>query len=957
MVPCGPTGHWSHVLSVSHYLSRTALALCWLAFLASPAAAVMPTPAGTIPPEVSSAFDAHLFDLPDGAGRLGTSTAQTVWVVPVLLVGFSDQPISTTLYGGLTAAEYFNRTLFDTTGTSATGSVYDYYRWVSQNRIRVIPKVVATLNLPQPRDYYANNNWGLSFNAPRNDLGFVNSALQYADSMIDWRPFDQNLDGYVDVLWVVHAGVPGEATVVRSYLWSLTSRLTSWPGGETFQTHSSVPGAPAIHMRIDRFSILPELSAVHPGLPSEIGVYCHEFGHSLGLPDLYDTSTFGGAANAGPGNWALMSTGGYGTDGLSPEYPSHLGAWSMLWLGWRDVIRPTADSLMVLSPFATGAPVLEFWFQGESNPEHFLIENRQRMGFDRNLPSEGLIVTQVDENVMALGVPSNRVNTGSTPGLRLVEADGLYDLVAGRNRGDDHDPFPGFFGRTTFNDDTSPATRTFRGAVTNISLSEIEPAGDAMRFQLQVRAPGWNPPTQTNSGSFNPVWPSSAANRAVSLADGSLVAAFCEVRAGHPQIVLRSRGRVDPWRPIEQVSTSPAAATDPSMGVLPGSNDLVLAWSDSRHGAGELYYRSRINGVWSAERRLTDLPGDSRYPSIGVDRYGRVHVAWLYTEGAQTQVRFMTFTYFSPFGMSLVASRDIALPDAPVITVALGGESRIFWSDRGNSPAAVWMARYSPSGGLVASEPVAGSMYAQPAVDATTDVNGSFHVVWQVSGPSVNQIHYQRYDAGNPTPSVSDTVIVSRGESVQSPVLRADAQRGLHLAFSAVNGGIPQVRYKRFQVDRGWDYASTEVTMPAEGSAARPTLVPGPDHDVSVLYFLTSVGVLRQMERRRYSPVGVLAADPPPAPAVGLELRARPNPLRAGSTLRFRFAGAATPLDDALEIFDLAGRRIATAPLIDDAGGRVAEIPGTVTAGWQSGVYFARLRDTLTHPARLIVLH
>lgn len=915
----------------------------------------MPTPSGTVPAEVSAAFEARLFELPGTGDRLSTSAVQTVWNIPVILVGFADQPLATTLYGGLTPAQYFDRTLFDTTGTSATGSIFDYYRWVSGNRIRVVPKVVATISLPQLKDYYANNNWGLGFSAPRNSYGFVSATLQYADSLVDWRPFDQNHDGYVDMLWVIHSGLPGEAALARDNLWSITSRLTSWPSGESFETRTAVPGAPSIHMRIDRFSVLPELSGVHPGRPSEIGVYCHEFGHALGLPDLYDTNTLGGGTNVGPGNWSLMATGSYGTDGLSPEYPAHLGAWPLLWLGWRDVVRPTRDSLIVQGPLETGAPVVEFWFQGESNPEHFLIENRQQMSFDRNLPEEGLIVYQVDETVMALGVPANRVNSGTSPGLRLVEADGLGDLVVGRNRGDSHDPFPGYFARTDFDDDTNPSTRTFRGAITNISLHGIEPLGDDMRYRLQVRAPGWDAPLPTVTGDFTPIWPAGSANRALSMADGSVLVAYSEPRGGRPQIVLRSRGRVSPWSAAEQVSESPVSATDPSIAVLPGGDDLVLAWSDGRHGAGELYYRSRIGGVWSVERRLTDLPGDSRYPSLGVDRFGRVHLAWLYTEGASTQVRFMTFTYFSPFGMSLAVTSGTAFPDAPVVAAAPDGRSRIFWSDRATSPASVWTASYDAFGGLGAATRLAGSSFAQPAIDAAADASGAIHVVWQVSGPGINQIRYLRYPPGASVPATADSAVVSRGESVQSPVLRADRELGLHLVFIAANGGVPQVRYKRRQADRGWDYGSTEVTAISDGSAARPQVVPGLDHEVSVLYFLTSGGTVRPMERRRFSVVGVLAA-PPPAPAPpGLGLRLGPNPLRAGAALVFRLAGQ-DGAGGAVEIYDLAGRRIASTPLVRGDGGMSAEIPGSVTSGWQSGVYFARARGASAGATRLVVL-
>jgi M6 family metalloprotease-like protein len=932
------------------------LALCWLAAVAAPASGVMPSPAGTLPPEISQGFDAGLFRLPPRNDGLTTSAVQTVWNVPVILVSFSDQPLGTTIYGGATPGQFFDRELFDTTGTTPTGSVFDYYRWVSGNRIRVIGKVVATVSLPNPKNYYARDNWGISFAAPQNIYGFVRSALQYADSSVDWRPFDQDHDGYVDMVWVMHSGLPGEATVARDNLWSLTSRLTSWPSGEKFPTQTPVPGAPGLRILIDRFSVLPEISGIRPGQPAEIGVFCHEFGHALGLPDLYDTSTLGGSRNAGTGNWNLMATGGYGTDGHSPEYPAHMGAWSTLFLGWRQAVRPATDTLLVQRGIAQGDPLVEFWCQGESNPEHFLIENRQREGFDRNLPSEGLLLYQVDETVVALNLSANRINAGASPGLRLVEADGLYDIVAGRNRGDEHDPFPGFFNRTAIDDDTSPNTRTFRGAVTNLAIRDITQVGDAMRYQLQVRAPGWTLPVAVSSGGFNPIWPSSAANRAVLLADLSTAMVTNEPRAGRPQVLLRTRARDGAWSAPVQVTDSPVSATDPSLAALPGGNDLVLVWSDARNGAGELYYRSRVGGVWTSERRLTDLTGDSRYPSVAVDRFGRVHLAWLYTEGASPQVRFMSFTYFSPYGTPITVTQPNNLPDAPVVAAGLDGSSSILWSDRSTPSATIWIAKYTPTGGIGAKEQIAQSSFAQPAVDASVDGTGILHVVWQVSGPGVNQIHYQRRRPDGTLPAPFDTVIVSRGESVQNPALRTDAGGSLHLVFIANNGGVQQVRYKRWQPDRGWDYASTEVTLTSEGPMARPAVVPASAGEVSVLYLGFPGGATQQMERRRRLESGAVAV-PEPIPAVApVAFRLGPNPLHAGSALVLRSTVDPASTGQFVDLFDIAGRRVAAVPLSPRGDEAFAEVPGQATRGWHSGIYFARLRGRDLRAARLVVI-
>lgn len=947
------------MLSVSDHLPRALIVVCWLAAWAVPATAVMPTPAGSVPPEVAQAFDARRFDLPLRDDRLGTSAVQTVWNVPVVLVGFSDQPLSTTIYGGGTAAQYFNRTLFDTTGVTTTGSVFDYYRWVSGNRIRVVGKVVATISLGQAKNFYANNNWGLGSSAPNNMYGFVTASLQSADSLVDWRPFDGDGDGFVDMVWVVHSGPPGEATLARDNLWSVTSRLTSWPNGESFVTRTSwpLPASPT-RMRVDRFSVLPELSAIRSGQPSEIGVYCHEFGHALRLPDLYDASTVGGTTNSGPGNWSLMATGSYGADGLSPEYPSHLGAWPLKWLGWREVVRPAADSLIVQGSLESGAPIVEAWFQGESNPEHFLIENRQREGFDRNLRGEGLIVYQVNELVLTpVAVASNRVNSGESQGLRLIEADGFTDLMSGVNRGDPQDPFPGFLGKTEFDDETVPNARAVQGAYTNVALRQIQQVGDDVRYQLQVRAPGWAPAVHASPSGFNPIWPSGAANRALGLADGSVVVALSERRAGRPQIVLRTRPAFGDWGEPVQVSESPGSATDATIAALPGGRDLVMAWSDTRHGSGELYYRSRIGGVWSAERRLTDLPGDSRYPSVGVDRFGRVHLAWLYTEGALPRVRYMTFTYYSPFGTSVTVTDPTASPDAPVIAVAPDGVSYVCWSDRSTPAPSVWYARSTPGSGFDIPRLVAGSSFAQPAVDAEADSTGTVHIVWQViASGGVNQIRYQRRLPNGSADYPSETVIVSRGESIQNPVVRVDDALRVHLGFIAINGGISQVRYNRRHPIHGWDYGSTEITLASDGGAARPMISPGPGDEVSVLYFLPTVQTDRLMERRRNVPELSVSAPAPFRPLERLDLRLGPSPLRAGQPLRLRLAGRASDAASVIEIFDLTGRRVLSAALAEHAGAWVAEIPGSVTRAWGSGIYFARLRGDAGLAARLVVL-
>src|SRR6185295_2568578 len=95
---------------------------------------------------------------------------------------------------------------------------------------------------------------------PQNSFGVVDEALVKSSASIDWSEFDRDLDGYVDMLWVVHSGLGGENVVTRQDLWSITSRMSQWLGGGSFRTNDMVPGTGA-YERVDAFSILPELSA------------------------------------------------------------------------------------------------------------------------------------------------------------------------------------------------------------------------------------------------------------------------------------------------------------------------------------------------------------------------------------------------------------------------------------------------------------------------------------------------------------------------------------------------------------------------------------------------------------------------------------------------------------------------------------------------------------------------
>ena len=171
---------------------------------------------------------------------------------------------------------------------------------------------------------------------------------------------------------------------------------------------------------------------------SPFGVLCHEFGHLLGLPELYAPSA---RTHEGIGVWGLMGQGTWVGRG---DHPPHPEAWSKAELGWVDVETIDASSRGVtLAPVEREPRILRIP-AGASPHEYYLVEYRRRIGADERLPGEGLLVWHVDERRksfrQAQADPAHKM-------LHLVEADGRGDLdrghAQGGNRGDAGDPWVG----------------------------------------------------------------------------------------------------------------------------------------------------------------------------------------------------------------------------------------------------------------------------------------------------------------------------------------------------------------------------------------------------------------------------------------------------------------------------------------------------------------------------------
>jgi hypothetical protein len=197
----------------------------------------------------------------------------------------------------------------------------------------------------------------------------------------------------------------------------------------------------------------------------------------LGLPDLYDTDGSNNGSSEGIGNWCLMASGSWGGDGSSPARPAHMSAYCKALLGYTTPTLITSSQALTVPQAETDPFAYKIWMDDNQSDEYMLIENREKVGFDANLASSGLLIYHVDKNLADIWAGSNSINVSSGHlGVKLYEADGLEEMASGSNRGDAGDPYPGSSGATSLTSGTTPNTALWSTSASGVSISGISGA-------------------------------------------------------------------------------------------------------------------------------------------------------------------------------------------------------------------------------------------------------------------------------------------------------------------------------------------------------------------------------------------------------------------------------------------------------------------------------------------------
>ncbi len=366
-----------------------------------------------------------------------------------ILIGFKDKAFTKTR---TEFVNLFNQVGYTTGG--ATGSVKDYYLENSYGQFNLTVDVFGPFTASQNMSYYgANDSYGNDVR-PRE---LVTEAVKLADSQANYANYDNDNDGKVDAVYIIYAGYGEEAGGGTNCIWAHAWNIST----------ITLDGK-----QISSYSCSAELRGNSGTTLTSIGVICHEFGHTLGAPDYYDTNYSTGGQFNGTGNWDLMAGGSWNNSGLTP---AHHNAFTKVYIyNWATATTlSSAANVTVLNSVENKS---FYRINTATSGEYFLLENREKHKFDAYLPGSGMLIYHVHSGVMT-SAASNSINN--------THPQRMYPKCASATTNPSSTPssygsinsagcpYPGSANKTSFTDTTTPHSKSWAGANTGRPITNI----------------------------------------------------------------------------------------------------------------------------------------------------------------------------------------------------------------------------------------------------------------------------------------------------------------------------------------------------------------------------------------------------------------------------------------------------------------------------------------------------
>ncbi|MDD6104443.1 MAG: M6 family metalloprotease domain-containing protein [Bacteroidales bacterium] len=337
------------------------------------------------------------------------------------------------------------------------GSIFDF---------TIAPKVT----LHQKLAYYAANTTDESEGTmyDSNIRTMIVDVLSQLKGAIPFNSFDADADGYIDYIHFIHAGVNEAESANPDTFWPQTLNLA--------KSDISVAGK-----RISIVSITSELRASEGEEYAGIGNFCHEMGHFLGLPDLYDVDNdINGKSRGLWGTTSLMDSGNYNDNGMTPPYLNAIEREVLGTLEYTSISNIGTITLLPINLSNKGYRI------ETSNPgEYFLFECRQNTGNDRFIGGSGMLVYHIDNSLNVVhGIRASirwRNNT-----INSCADHECADIVESMLRAESEKDifFPGTALVTQITSDSNPGLISWNGIPLGLKVTNITLTGNEISFNI-----------------------------------------------------------------------------------------------------------------------------------------------------------------------------------------------------------------------------------------------------------------------------------------------------------------------------------------------------------------------------------------------------------------------------------------------------------------------------------------
>jgi len=476
----------------------------------------------------------------------------------VLLVEFSDNSFQPE-YNQQLFNDFANGDNYNYDG--ATGSIKKFFSDQSYGNFRLNFDVVGPVKLNKPINFYGAD--GGDYNQDANASIMIKEACEQADTLynVDFSKYDNDHDGYVDFVYVIYAGY-AQSYGAPSY--------TIWP-------HQAYINERNVYLTLDsvqvnRYACSSELMNATGTTLTGIGPFCHEFGHVLGLPDLYQTN---GGSGVALGQWDIMDRGCYNNDTKTPAAYSAFERYCMRWLNYTPLNAPATGIQLPCLADSARAYVLT----SNNSNEYFVLENREQRGWDAPQAASGLMITHVNYSDTKWSL--NSVNNDETNfGVSIMPADGTRGVAY------EGDLFPNGGKATAFTDNTTPSS----------VLSDGTPLGKSV------------------SG--------------IALDDGIVTFSFMQKKLLQPQLLqpLTTASSITfSWQPVDGAQSYRLVVKD----VLPDSVRQVMAaddFSGLKAGSYSLAHSTDIADSLDSYMQQTGWTGSNIYQAGGMAQLGKYGV-------------------------------------------------------------------------------------------------------------------------------------------------------------------------------------------------------------------------------------------------------------------------------------------------------------------------------------------